>query len=486
MVTATQLETAADRYAADLARDGLDELDLTGLEDVGVAVHLTRWAGAGGAPPFAGIGYGTTAAQARVGALGETVERAASWRSTLSARPRVATRGEVRAAGARALDPRELGVDAGHVVDDAPRPWLPARRLRDDVEVWVPVEHVVSTPGEAARLGVTDPLVTPVSNGLGAGGDRDQAVLHALLEVLQRDGNGLRFRALDAGRVVDVDDARLDPATAQVLAALRARGVEVQVKLAATDFGLPDVVVVGSAPGDDLVVATACGEAVHPDRDVAVRKAVCEFAAARIRKRWSHHAPADGPLREPDGSWEQEEPRVLAATVRWLTDPPPDWPDLLRHSVFRVEQHVPWAQVPTTPTDDLTTRQVLDLVVDRLAAEGFEPVVVDLADGADGVHAVKVVVPGLEVETVAYGRIGERNVRRLLDGGRDDLVRVGARPDGDGWARVVLNEQAEARLGGAAWLDRAALDAVAGDLLPLYREPGQHAAQAAIAAGWRP
>nr|WP_284287836.1 hypothetical protein [Angustibacter aerolatus] len=67
-------------------------------------MHLTRWAGAGGAPPFAGIGYGTTAAQARVGALGETVERAASWRSTLSARPRVATRGEPaggRGAGAR-------------------------------------------------------------------------------------------------------------------------------------------------------------------------------------------------------------------------------------------------------------------------------------------------------------------------------------------------------------------------------------------------
>ena len=96
----------------------------------------------------------------------------------------------------------------------------------------------------------------------------------------------------------------------------------------------------------------------------------------------------------------------------------------------------------------------------------------------DGVHAAKVLVPGLEVETVAYGRIGERNVRRLVEAGRDDLVRVGDRPDG--WDRVHLTRAGEERVGGPAWLDRRALDAVAGPLLPLYREPGWHTAQALL------
>jgi ribosomal protein S12 methylthiotransferase accessory factor len=99
------------------------------------------------------------------------------------------------------------------------------------------------------------------------------------------------------------------------------------------------------------------------------------------------------------------------------------------------------------------------------------------------VHAVKVVVPGLEVETVAYGRIGERNARRLLEAGRDDLLRVGAAPGG--WQRVHLTAGAEQRLGGPAWLDRGRLEALADGLLPLYREPGRHAAQLAQAAGSR-
>ena len=61
--------------------------------------------------------------------------------------------------------------------------------------------------------------------------------------------------------------------------------------------------------------------------------------------------------------------------------------------------------------------------------------------------------PGLEVETMSYGRIGERGVRRLRE--RDDpLVAVGARPDGPGWAAVHLTAEAQERLGGPAWFDR--------------------------------
>ena len=39
---------------------------------------------------------------------------------------------------------------------------------------------------------------------------------------------------------------------------------------------------------------------------------------------------------------------------------------------------------------------------------------------------------------------------------------------------------AEERLGGPAWLDRAAIDRAVGGLLPLYREPGRHAAPVAL------
>jgi ribosomal protein S12 methylthiotransferase accessory factor len=90
-----------------------------------------------------------------------------------------------------------------------------------------------------------------------------------------------------------------------------------------------------------------------------------------------------------------------------------------------------------------------------------------------------VVVPGLEVETVAYARLGERNLARLLAAGRDDLVRVGQQPPG--WARVHLTAEAEERLGGPAWFDRAGADRRVGPLYALYREPGRHAVAEVLA-----
>jgi ribosomal protein S12 methylthiotransferase accessory factor len=96
---------------------------------------------------------------------------------------------------------------------------------------------------------------------------------------------------------------------------------------------------------------------------------------------------------------------------------------------------------------------------------------VELQPSVGDAVAAKVLVPGLEVETMSYGRIGERGVRRLLDRG-EPLVAVGADPGG--WARVHLTADAEDRLGGPAWFDRAGADRRVGALYALYREPGRH------------
>jgi ribosomal protein S12 methylthiotransferase accessory factor len=80
-------------------------------------------------------------------------------------------------------------------------------------------------------------------------------------------------------------------------------------------------------------------------------------------------------------------------------------------------------------------------------------------------------VPGLEVETMTYHRIGKRNVARLL-ARQSPIVGVGDAPSGA--KRILLSPAAEAELGGAAWLDPQAVDQAMGDLYALYREPGRH------------
>ena len=485
-------QEAAQRFRAALGEGQLLEFPVTDLDRVGTPVWSTWWrSDRPGEPGSGGIGYGPTPGQAQVGALGELVENASSARALRDVpRAQWSHREAVRRHGAGAVvDPRLLGLPAGLPHDDdRPLQWLPMTRLRDGAQVVVPAEFVASEPTDLA--GAPPPggwLTTPVTNGLGAGTSREQAVRHGLLEVLQRDGNGLTFRALDAGRVLDLDGVT-DLVTLAALDRLRAAGVEVAAKLAATDFGLVNVDVVGAAPDDDLLAASGCGEAVHADREEALRKAVLEFASSRARKQLMH-GPVDRVLALAPTAYAdvvaavdpgKDEPRVLAAMVEWLrlADEPARWRPAFEQTVLREVERVRFTSLPTAPAH----LPLADLA-DRLAAEGFDVLVRDLTtpEGESaGVAAAKVVVPGLEVETVAYARLGERNLRRLLAAGRDDLVRVGERPPG--WAQVHLTAEAQGRVGGPAWLDRAALDRLPGLLFPLYREPARHAAPLALSA----
>lgn len=476
-----------ETFVATLGADSLSEFALTPLDTVAVPVWATWWTGDGSAT--GGIGYGLTEQRARVGALGECVEHVCAWRALRTRARRSGSSADLVAElGPDAVvDPRLLGLPAGvELTDERPLQWLPLRRLRDDAQVWVPAEFVASSgdelPGEAPPGGW---LTVPVSNGLGAGSSLDQAIAHAVLEVLQRDGNGLTFRAMDQGTVIDLEGVT-DPVTLSAIDRLRAAGVEVLPKLASTEFGLANVYVVGASPDDDILSATACGEAVHPDREVALRKAVLEFANARARKQFMHGpldrvievAPDDYPTVIAAMDPGLEEQRVLTAMVDWLRLPRRTWRPMVETTVLSRRSVVAFTDLPTS--EATSGSALLQDVLGRLSAQGYDVLVADFSPSGGGVHAVKVVVPGLEVETVAYARIGERNARRLVEQGRDDLVRVGAQPQG--WFRIHLTADGERRLGGPAWLDRGALDALAEGLLPLYREPSRHTAQKVLAA----
>jgi hypothetical protein len=112
---------------------------------------------------------------------------------------------------------------------------------------------------------------------------------------------------------------------------------------------------------------------------------------------------------------------------------------------------------------------------------GLDLLYVDYSSPNGEVSAVKAIVPGLEVETMSYGRIGPRNLRRLLDRDSDLIVtgETGGRHDA---RRIRLTPQMEAELG-PAWLDFEAVERTVADFYPLYREPGRHVA--ALAAEGR-
>ena len=101
---------------------------------------------------------------------------------------------------------------------------------------------------------------------------------------------------------------------------------------------------------------------------------------------------------------------------------------------------------------------------------------VDCSPPGGAVGVVKVIVPGLEVETMSYYRIGERNARKLIE--RDSpLVVFGE--ESDTRRPVRLSPEAIERLapltrGRTPLFDTAEADRIVGPLYPLYREPEAH------------
>ena len=481
---------AIDAYARALPPGELLEFSTAPFDRLGLPCRTATFFAEDGRTR-GGAGYGFTDAQALVGAMGEMTEEFAASRAVLSRPRETGSYAEmVRTHGVSGVaDPLTLCLDSGGAYTaEMLLEWSPTKRLATGEAVWVPVEFVATYRGDVGA----SPLVTPITNGLGAGLTETQAVAHGLLELLQRDGNGLQIRALATGTALDLTTVT-DPGARQLLDLLDTHGVDIVVKVASTDFGLPGFYVVGidrdASSGGVPIMAAGGGEAVHPVAEIALQKALLEFCAARARMAFFH-----GPLETvakltpsgyldrmlPGVSPASQEPRALAEMVRWLGLPLEELRGLMSPRVLRVDRQVAFSGLPTADAGLISDKDALLAdVVGRLYGEGFDILVADFSEFANGVHAVKVIVPGLEVETLSYGRIGERNVRRLM-AQPEDLAGIGSAPENA--RRVLLTAEAEERLGGPAWLDWAGVERIVGPLYAIYREPGRHAAPLVISS----
>ncbi len=480
---------AAAAYVASMPEGRVELFPLSALDRTGVscwnAIFLnkdgTRWHGV--APH--GVGYGVDDASAIIGTTGELAEAVHSAVQVHRMERRVGTyaalRGEL---GARAVaDPLALCLPAGSSIDhDTPLEWVPARRWPSAETVWLPIDIAACSVGDLSEGYI--PFTTPITNGLGAGPTLDFAIGHGLCELLQRDGNGLGFRAMDRGIALDLGDGPKDPRTRALLERLNGLGIEVIPKFATDEFGTANVYCVG-AERDGVeaafpIMVTACGEAASLDREHALRKAVFEFAAARMRKVFSHAPLAAVAGVAPPGYLDRfrayhslagEESRALREMVRWLSLDQAALKGLLADTVLSRRSTKAFAELPEWE-GALSGTELVQELSRRFAAQGMEILYLDWSPPhAPGVHVVKAFVPGLEVETMSYHRIGARGVRKLMERG-SPLVGLGTPPPGAALVRLPAHEAADFKK--SPWLDVDAVDRIVGGLYPLYREPEVH------------
>ena len=489
-------QLAAAKYRAALPAGTLNEFALSEADRLGIHCHSAIFYPDGG-PHKGGVGYGGSLAAAKCGAYGELTED--FWaHQALEQWPRErASYATMKARERAAIDPLTLCLEAGSLYDETVElDWVEVNRFGADEKVWVPLEWVACGWSDLpdfgnARLGETRRgfLITPITNGLGAGTSYEMAVVHGLLELLQRDGNGLKIRALATTDAIDLNSIH-DPIARELLDKFEREGVDVVVKLASLDRDIPGFYVSGidrseSDNGASGVMALGGGEACHPVAVVALRKALMEFAAARARIAFFHGPLAIAERIAPAGYLDEfrenfapqdEEARALESMSAWSKLSLGEVRENMA-PVHRVENWIDFNAVPTQPealNDDKSA--LLKFVVSQLRDDDLEVLVADFSPADKEVTSVKVIVPGLEVETLSYGRIGARNVARLIEiarAGGPILAGIGALMPGA--LPVLLSVEAEAKLGGPAWFDADAASRVVGPLYPIYREPGRHA-----------
>ncbi len=436
---------------------------------------------------YNGVGYGETEVHARVSAFGEMYEMMTISEAFIAAPVREGSYREmVRQLGhAQVVDPLTLVLPAGSpYTPDTPLRWTEIKRLADDAPAWVPSEFVANIQGDVAY---PNQLTTAITNGSGAGDSRARALLHGLLELLQRDGNCDSFRALDQGKVIDKNG--IAPATRQLMDRLEAKGLTVIPKLARITCGCVSVYAVGDDRSDERfpLSVTACGEAADPDFDRAMYKAVLECASSHSRKLFYHCSFDRKREIAPPGYLEKyteklvlqkEEPRALRTLVEWLSLSREQLYQRLANTVFSQKEIVSTEGFPRLASDDLGQR--LHTVQQGLAAEGLEAYYFAATPADHPVQTFKVIVPGIEMELGSYHRLGARGVQRLLD--RDDALI--SRMAGAGKARIRLTPGQEEAVGGPCWLNVAQLDERVAPLYPLYREPSEHSAPFAKETGY--
>lgn len=346
--------------------------DVTGLDNIGIPVVMVVRPNARSLSVSQGKGLDKTSARASgvMEALevwrGEHVapEETASWERLTACAPVIDVAALPRPTWSR-FSP--------HVT----LPWVRGRDLMGGGPLWLPLETVhldyrVPRPSGTGHFHQT-------SNGLASGNCTVEATLHALCELIERDAlTVFRARGLVQG------DRRLDLATVDDRACRNALGrydraeVDVAVWDATSDVGIPCFLaaIADRRANPFRRVPPARGAGCHPDRDVALLRALTEAAQCRLTviagTRDDHLPSGYERLRDPATDVTVEHPhRRCAGRRRSIAD------------------------VATFCHD--TFEEDLDLVLGRLRWVGIQQVgLVELTPPSMPFSVVRAVAPGLE------------------------------------------------------------------------------------------
>ncbi|MDQ0190367.1 TOMM precursor leader peptide-binding protein [Alicyclobacillus cycloheptanicus] len=384
---------------------------------------------------ISGYGAGLSLADAKRSALLEVLERSCGFHP-VNRRPVV--RGSYAALQADALHPASFGLHSQAVYQSPHHPFEPFDEEKPYSWVWAystKQQRPILVPEQLAYYGpVGDQrFVQESSNGCAIGGTMEEAVLHGIFEVLERDGFLNMWYAK-----LPVPELRLGadcPAkVSEVFDYVVEQGFAVRLFCLSHDLRIPAVGAVAVHSGNDypkVVSGSACH--IHPYE--AAYGALRELAVGMLNLQRTTEE-----RREEARSMFQDSSKIKGildhAAVAGLPEAYPRWAFLLRRAKRGPLPPVD-AMYPDVRqrycVDSRDIRLILEAVLEDLHGRGFDVIVVhqtsaEVAYG--GFQVAKVLIPGMTPMTFGYGLERVRGLRRVFE-----------LPHRMGYAARVLTEQ---------------------------------------------
>ena len=280
-------------------------------------------------------------------------------------------------AGEPVVEPGTLSGNGGAFDPEKAIYWIEGYDLLQHAPCWVPAEivHTDYTVEPRPDSGV----FLRGTNGLASGNHLLDALSAAICEVVERDAAAvwsaqpLKVRALHwlDPRLVDDDGCRW------LLDRFTAAGIGVRVWNVTSDIGIAAFICDIRETSDDpkLGMRRFRGAGCHPDRGIALARALTE--AAQTRLTYIVGSRDDLPLSDYEAPANADLSEALLDVLQALGEP----------AVLR--------DVPIFKSDDIADDVAWEL--DRLRAVGVHRVVaVDLTQPEFGMPVVRVAIPGLE------------------------------------------------------------------------------------------
>lgn len=255
------------------------------------------------------------------------------------------------------------------------------------------------------------------TNGLASGNTLQEATLHALLEVLERDSMAMTI-ARDESRLVR--NASLPPPFQELVPHWERLGIELIVRFLPNQFGLPCFEAAIHEPASrDLRLARGWG--CHLDRGIALSRAVCEVAQSRIGVI---HARRHGRARRPGAIARGTKPGQYDRQARTDDLGNGTQGDHTARMLIRMTNAtgaIDFGAVPNIVCNSV--RSAMRELRGRLDAAGITRIFRRRMhfnaqpEALLGLHVVKVVVPLCESAVGSHVRMGPRLLHRVVGQG---------------------------------------------------------------------